>query len=258
MTRTAVSRRALLHQSTQDRVKQFIIDNALQPGDPLPPEGELARQLGVSRPSMREAMRALQTIGVVEARHGVGTFVGSFSFEAFTSALEFQITIEQRQDDQAIARELHELVAIREVLESAVVARLAGSYSEEDIAELYGLTEEMERAAAKGELFAEQDLLFHQLLYRPAGNRLLLRMLESFWTISDRVRQVTPSPEYLQQTARDHRVLVDALAAGDGPAASEAMRVHFSGILRWFDERGENHGLIGYPDAPAESSEVRP
>lgn len=242
-------RRELLHQSTQDRVKQFIIDHGYGAGDPLPPEAELARQIGVSRPSLREAMRALQTIGVVEARHGVGTFVGHFSFDAFTNGLVFQIDVENRQDESRIARNLNELVAIREALESSVVARMAGKYSGDDIARLYALTAQMETAAAKGEMFAEEDWLFHELLYRPTGNRLLLRLLQAFWTVNDRVRQTTPSPEYLQATARHHRELVDALAAGDGPRAAEAMRVHFSGILTWFDERGENSGLIGYPNA---------
>lgn len=256
MERASVSRRELLHESTQDRIKQFIIDNKLRTGDPLPPEGELARRIGVSRPSMREAMRALQTIGVVQARHGVGTFVGHFSFDSFTNGLVFQIGVEQRQDDRVIARDLHELVAIREVLESAIVARMAGSYSDEDIAALYALTEEMGRAAEQGEMFAEQDLQFHQVLHRPTRNRLLLHMLESFWTVCDRVRQTKPSAHYLQITARHHRELVDTLVAGDGDAAAEAMRVHFSGILLWFDERGEGHGLIGYPEASTHASGV--
>lgn len=242
-------RRELVHQSTQDRVKQFIIDHGYRAGDPLPPEAELARQIGVSRPSLREAMRALQTMGVVEARHGVGTFVGHFSLDAFTNGLVFQIGIENRNDESRIARDLNELVAIREVLESAVVARMAGKYSPEELARLYALTEEMEAAAAGGKMFAEKDWAFHEVLYRPTGNRLLLQLLQSFWTVSDRVRQTIPSPEYLQTTARHHRELVDALAAGDGERASEAMRVHFSGILKWFDERGENNGLIGYPNA---------
>lgn len=248
------SRRELLHDSVQDRVKQFIIDSGYRAGEPLPPEAELARQVGVSRPSLREALRALQTIGVVETRHGVGTFVGHFSFDAFTNGLAFQIDIENRQDDSRIARDLNELVAIREILESATVARLAGTYSDEQIAELYALTVKMEQAAAEGRIFAEDDWRFHELLYRPAGNRLLIRMLNAFWTVSDRVRQATPAPDFLQQTARDHRILVDALAAGDGDAAAEAMRVHFSGILRWFDERGENNGLIGYPNVPGEET----
>lgn len=250
-------RRELLHHSTQDRVKQFIIDEGYRAGDLLPPEADLARRIGVSRPSLREAMRALQTIGVVEARHGVGTFVGHFSLDSFTNGLVFQIDVENRHDESHIARNLSELVAIREVLESAVVARMAGKYSPDEIAELYRLTGQMEAAASKGEMFAEEDWHFHEVLYRPTGNRLLLRLLESFWTVSDRVRLATPTPEYLQTTARHHRELVDALATGDRARSAEAMRIHFSGILRWFDDRGENSGLIGYPGASPQNNETR-
>jgi DNA-binding FadR family transcriptional regulator len=237
-------RRELLHKSTQDCVKQYIIDRGFHPGDMLPPEAELARQLGVSRPSLREAMRALQTIGVVEARHGVGTFVGQFSFDSFTNGLAFLINV-RRQDDQGSDRNLYELVAIRELLESAVVGRLAGTYSEEELAALYALTARMERLADQGEMFADEDWQFHEILHRRSGNRLMLKMLESFWTVCDRVRQTKPSPEYLQTTARHHRELVDALAAGDGPASSRAMTTHFWGILQWFEDRRADQGLVG-------------
>lgn len=241
---TIATRRELLHQSTQDCVKQYIIDRGYGPGDLLPPEAELARQLGVSRPSLREAMRALQTIGVVEARHGVGTFVGQFSFDSFTNGLAFLINV-HRQDGQGSDRSLYELVAIRELLESAVVERLAGTYSDEDLAALYSLVAEMERRAGDGEMFADEDWRFHEILHRHSGNQLLVKMLESFWNVCDRVRQDTPSPESLRTTARHHRELVDALASGDGLASARAMTAHFQGILQWFEDRGANHGLLG-------------
>ena len=173
-------RRELLHQAIQDRVKQFIIEHGFQPGDLLPAEADLARTLGTSRPSLREAMRALQTLGVVETRHGAGTFVGRFSLEPFADGLAFQIAVEHRRDDRRVARDLRELVAIREVLESGLVARLAGTYGEADLAALYHQVAEMEELAATGQMFTENDWRFHELLYRPTGNRLLLQLLQSF------------------------------------------------------------------------------
>jgi len=244
-TPTGSLRREVLHQAIQDRVKQFIIERGLRPGDPLPAEPELAKSLGISRPSLREAMRSLQTLGVVETRHGSGTFVGRFSLAPLTDGLAFQIDIEHRQDDRRVARDLRELVAIREVLESELVGRLAGSYSKEDLAALSQLADEMERRAAKGQMFAEEDWRFHELLYHSTGNRLLLDLLQAFWAVFDRVRETTPAPEQLQATARHHREIVDALAAGDGPAAAHAMTVHFSGILRWTREQGDDSGLLG-------------
>ena len=238
-------RREALHAAIQERVKHYIIERGLRPGDPLPAEPELARSLGISRPSLREAMRALQTLGVVEVRRGAGTFVGRFSLEPFTEGLTFQIRTEQRQDARGITRDLRELVAIREVLESGLVARLAGTYPPEDISALYLLVEEMERRAAAGQMFPDQDWAFHERLYLPTGNRLLLQLLQAFWAVFDRVREQTPPPAYLQSTARHHREIVDALAAGDGPAAARAMATHFSGILAWIHEQGAQAGPAG-------------
>ena len=65
-----------IFRAAQERIKQYIVDNALRPGDPLPTEFDLSRSLGISRNSLREALKALETIGVVETRHGLGSFVG--------------------------------------------------------------------------------------------------------------------------------------------------------------------------------------
>lgn len=249
----AFARRELLHQATQDRVKQFIIKHGFQQGDPLPAEAELARTLGISRPSLREAMRSLQTLGVVETRHGAGTFVGRFSFESLTAGLAFQIRI-GGEDERRIARDLHELVAIREVLETGLVSRLAGTYTPETLTALYVLTAEMEKLTAEGEMFSAQDWRFHDMLYRHTGNVLLLDLLGSFWGVFDRVRQAIPAPEQLQNTARHHREIVDALAAGDGEAAGCAMATHFSGILRWISERGGDDTLISAEQVKAQTA----
>lgn len=193
-------------------------------------------------------MRALQTIGAVEARHGVGTFVGQFSFDSFTNGLAFLINV-HRQDGKGSDRNLFELVAIRELLESAVVERLAGTYSEDDLEALYALTDVMEQRAEAGEMFADEDWRFHEILHRRSGNQLMLKMLESFWTVCERVRQEKPSPDSLRATARHHRELVDALAAGDGVAASRAMTTHFRGVLEWFENRGADDGLLGVEES---------
>lgn len=97
-----VIRREALHQTVQDRIKRFIIERGYRPGDPLPAEAELARALGVSRPSLREAIKALQILGVVETRHGAGTFVGRFSFSPMVDGLIFRIRSDLGRDVQTI------------------------------------------------------------------------------------------------------------------------------------------------------------
>lgn len=238
-------RREMLHQATQDRVKAFIIDNGFKEGDLLPGESEMARNLGISRPSLREAMRSLQTMGLVETRHGAGTFVGRLSMDSLTDGLAFQIGVERRQGNRHIARDLRELVDLREVMETELVRRLAGTYNETELGDIYSLVNEMETLAAEGRMFPGQDWQFHEVLYRPTGNRLLLQLLESFWTVFDRVRESTPGQAKLVTTARNHREIADALASGNGDAAAHAMAEHFFGILAWINQSGDGDALLG-------------
>ena len=216
-----------LHGRIQDRITRFIIERGFRPGDPLPAEADLARALGISRPSLREAMKALQSLGVVEARHGSGTYVGNFSLGPLVDGLAFRIRIDLTQNVQTI----RELLEIRLILESSLVARVAAERTPEQIARLETLVATMERRGAAGEEFPEEDRVFHEVLYRPLGNTLVVTLLQAFWDVLSRVRaDLTLSPANPAVTAFDHRRILDAIVAGDGHAAAAAMTVHFSGI----------------------------
>jgi DNA-binding FadR family transcriptional regulator len=234
-----------LHRVIQERVKQFIVEQGYTSGDLLPPEAELARQLGTSRASLREAIRSLQTLGIVETRHGRGTFVGTFSFGSLTDGMTFQMG--KRQANDGVPRELIEMLAVREVLESSLVARLVHDYTDDDIANLYALAAEMEQLAANDVLFTTIDWRFHELLYRPAHNQWLTQLLESFWTVFYRVRDSPPEARHLVATARHHREVVDAIVARDPDAAARAMAVHFTGVMEWVSEQGGVPRLVGDP-----------
>lgn len=224
----AIPREALSH-AVQDRITRFIIDQGYRPGDLLPAEPELARALGISRSSLREAMKVLQTLGVVETVHGRGTFVGRFSFDPLVDGLAFRIRIDLHQNVQTV----RELLEIRMILESALVERMAGTCTPEHLAELRAILERMDARAAQGEEFPEEDRAFHEALYRPLGNALIVRLLQAFWEVIMLVRDelsfedVSPAV-----TASNHRRIVEALAAGDGPAAAAAMTAHFDGVQR--------------------------
>jgi DNA-binding FadR family transcriptional regulator len=235
-------RRDELQHSIQSSVKRYIIEHHLHAGDPMPAEAELARQLGVSRPSLREAMKVLQTIGVLETRHGAGSFVGSFDLRPLTDGLAFQIRVEQQRTK--VPRDVAELLELRELLECALVRRLAREpRPSEQLARLYALCDEMDACARRGEAYRPLDWRFHELLYEPRGNRLILQFLEALWTIFDEVRHETERPDLLLRTARDHRQIVDAIAAGDARAAAAAMSRHFDGVLAWIaDHRDTTSG----------------
>lgn len=228
MVSTAAPREAL-HQHLQDRIKRLIIERGARPGDPLPPEAELMAALGVGRGSLREAIKALQTLGVVETRHGFGTFVGRFSLDPLVDGLTFRIRI----DPEHAVRAVRDLLELREVIETALVARVAHDPTPEHLAQLAALVARMDERTDRGERSSDADRAFHEALYRPLGNALVIQLLQAFWDVFFLVRDEIPSePPDPTLTARLHRPIVDAIANRDPTAASAAMALHFGDIQR--------------------------
>ncbi|HEU5433624.1 MAG TPA: FadR/GntR family transcriptional regulator [Thermomicrobiales bacterium] len=220
-------RREALHLAIQDRLKRFIIERGYQPGDPLPAESELAHQLGISRPSLREAMKALQTLGVVEIRHGSGTYVGRFTLTPLMDSLAFSIRIDLGRDISTV----RELLEIREILERELVARAADQATPEQLAALTAIVDRMAERGARGEMFTEEDRAFHETLYQPLGNPMVVQLLHAFWQVFFAVRDELPGMQAdLVATAEGHRAIVAAVARRDRAAASAAMTDHFAGI----------------------------
>lgn len=217
-------------ESNQDRMKRFILERGCQSGASLPPEAAMARELGISRASLREAISGLQSQGILESHQGRGTFVSPFSFASLVSSLGFHIELESNAHPGALSNHLYQLVAMRELIESALVAELIDQYRQADILALYALTNKMSQSAERGEDFMDLDWRFHNYLYRRSGNDMLLQLLDSFWQICNEVRKSDLSQGFLRNNAENHRKIVDAIAARDARAASDAMRVHFEAL----------------------------
>ncbi|MCF3121179.1 FadR family transcriptional regulator [Streptomyces arenae] len=195
-------------------VVELILERGLRPGAPLPTETELMAVLGVSRNSVREALKALQALDIVEIRHGHGTYVGQASLTPLADGLTFRALVRLRHDDQALA----EILEVREVLEEGLVRRIAGSLTEAELCRLEELVRRMEGAADTGAAFPELDREFHETLYRPLGNELVPQLLGAFWHVFHRVAGARgwasdPAPEL---TVARHRDIVAALRARRG------------------------------------------
>lgn len=221
-------RRANLQQAVQHHVKQYIIENGHRPGDLLPPESQFAQQLGVSRPNLREAMRALQTMGIVESRQGSGTFVGHFSMDPWLEGMSFSI---QTSDDQNALRTLREILEVRAVLERHIIRQTAESITDEQLDVLSELVERMHARANAGEAFPEEDMAFHEAVYVSLGNRFIVQLVRTFWQLIAQVDdQLRSIDQELHDVARMHGRILDALRDRDPDLAERAMADHLDGI----------------------------
>lgn len=221
-----------LHSAIKERIKSIIMERGLQTGDPLPTEVELVRLIGVSRNTVREAIRSLQTLGMVEVRHGHGTFVGDFSMDPLVDGLTFRILSDMKRN----IRTVHELLELRQVIESGLIMRVVEKLTAEDVAELRRLVLGMEARAVRGEAAPIEDRAFHEALYRPLENDLVIQLLQAFWDVFRMVRDKLPgTPPPLTVTAAQHREILDAVESRDPSAAAQAMTAHFRGVQAWIE-----------------------
>ncbi|SDK60902.1 DNA-binding transcriptional regulator, FadR family [Streptomyces indicus] len=227
MSEDLVGRRLIGGQIRRE-IMQLILDRRLRPGTPLPTESELMESLGVSRNSVREALKALQALDIVEIRHGYGTYVGQASLTPLVDGLTFR-TLAQVDDD---THALGEILQVREVLEEGLIRRVAQILTDAELDSLEAIIVRMERKGAAGEPFPEIDREFHEALYVSLGNELVPQLLAAFWNVFHRVAGVRgwardPAPAV---TARRHRDILTALRTRDTELAQRAMADHFRGI----------------------------
>ncbi|MER5277925.1 FadR/GntR family transcriptional regulator [Streptomyces sp. NPDC002809] len=219
--------RPTMAQDIERWIKELILERRLAPGDALPTETELMELFGAGRVSVREALKSLQAVNVVEIRRGYGTFVGSLSLSPFAEGLAFRAAVRHRQGEPGLA----ELMKVREALEAGLVGAVAAGVPDEDIEVLRALVEKMEEEARTGRVARSTDRAFHLALYASLDNHLLSEVLDAFWAAMDRVREdFDDGHQDPWVTCAQHSEIVKAVAAADGLRAVRAMRTHFDGI----------------------------
>ncbi|HTJ38755.1 MAG TPA: FadR/GntR family transcriptional regulator [Dactylosporangium sp.] len=224
--RPANRRRSRAHE-VQDEVKELILRRRLVAGDPLPTESELVEELGVGRNAIREALKALQAVGIVDIRHGFGMFVGRMSLNGLVDELAFHSRITMFDERSHLGY----LIEIREALESGLVQLLIDGPSSRGTAAVDEVMARMEAEAAVGMVSPETDKLFHDVLYHPLNNPLVGQLLGAFWDVYHQLRDELGEPdEAPADVARKHRDIRNAVVAGDKTAAATAMRAHFAGV----------------------------
>ena len=210
-----------------DRIKQMITSGELAPGDRLPKEADLAERLGLSRNSLREAVRALALINVLDVRQGDGTYVTSLQPHLLLEALSF--VVDFHRDDTVL-----QFLEVRRVLEPAATAMAALNMPGEDVEELRSILDTLPDDPSVEELVAN-DLLFHRRIAAGSGNPVLCSLLDSLSgpTTRARVRRGLTQEGALADTREQHVMICDAIAARRPDVASAWATVHVAGVEEW-------------------------
>jgi GntR family transcriptional regulator, transcriptional repressor for pyruvate dehydrogenase complex len=200
--------------------KRLIAEGALSPGDRLPPERELAERIGVSRSSLRPALKVLENMGLISQRVGSGTTLNPVAASILSEPLEFLILLE--------GISFQELMEARRIVEPELAARAAQRASEEGLQPLRQALTRMKASVADPARFAQADLSFHQAVYRAAGNRVCTMLftvvhqsLESLIRATSSLGLVEP-----EKLIRYHSRIYLAIRRGDADAARQRMTEH--------------------------------
>lgn len=222
-----------------ESIKGYIRRNGLVPGSPLPTESALCEELGVSRSAVREAIRTLAALDIVEVRHGYGTYVGGLSLSPLVSGLVFRGSLNHGGD----FRTLREVVRLRIALDLGVADELAGLYVGTTNSELRALVDGMRDRNDRGETFTEQDGAFHRQLFGPLNNELYRQLMDAFWEIHTSVVPLLsiPTADNMRRTVNAHDEILDALEKGDATGYGAAVARHFEPLQHAIDEASRQH-----------------
>jgi DNA-binding FadR family transcriptional regulator len=210
-----------------DKIRERIVSGAWGAGDRLPKESELAAELGISRNSLREAVRALSQLRVLEVRQGDGTYVSSLEPGLLLESTGFISHL-------LLGETEIELYEVRRILEAAAASLAAGRIDAQEKADLGQCLERM-RAAQGVEELVEADVAFHALIAKAAGNAVLTSLLASLSTRTMRIRlwHGRAADDALGETREEHRRIYEAIVSGDPELARAAATAHIASGERW-------------------------
>jgi GntR family transcriptional regulator, transcriptional repressor for pyruvate dehydrogenase complex len=223
-----------------DNIRAMIRSGELGPGDRLPPENELAERLGVSRGSLREAVRALSQINVLDVRRGDGTYVTSLAPGELLSGMVFAMELLQVQG-------LEEVVEVRRLLLPPAAALAAQRVTKEQLADMHAVVEQLERATDPDEI-AGLHRRFGSLVSDASGNETLSSILRALQLRGENIRRawLSADPANRDVALAHQRMLLDALERGDSDMARSIATVQVDERRRWLE-----HIRTGTPAPPS-------
>ena len=213
--------RKRLHEQVADYLRAAIVEGDLQPGAQLPTERELATQLGVSHPTVNDAVRLLEQQGLVRLKMGSGTFVSDGARSAFAEAMRRLFTFR--------ALDFRELMVFREMLEPDFAALAAERATPDDIATVGECCKEIEEAWYSGDGYVAADAGFHEALAHATGNELVMAVTSGIQGLLQTAMDAQfhlGQDETSEQGILSHRPVYEAILARDCGRARAAMEEH--------------------------------
>lgn len=211
-----------------EAIQDYIIDKNLRPGDRLPTEMELVELLQVSRASVREALKSLEVLGVIETRAGEGTFVRSFNCDPIIQYLPYSMLFDR--DD------LVEIMEIRTALELANIEKAVANMTKAHLAKMRKVLDEMQTAVETNDIraYVNADGKLHRIIYEPVSNSLLLKLLDIFWKLIKNAKDFNDltDPD-MEASYQRHLRIYDAITLKDSELVKKLLREHF----RFSEER---------------------
>ena len=218
-----LERDATLAERVTEQIRNYIVSGQLQPGDRMPPERELARQFGVSRTVVREAVRALMAQGLLEVRAGSGTIVRNPSPGAVAQSMALLLRVGRERFDY------HKVMEVRRLLEIEIAGLAAERRTDEDLDALTALVEETPGLSGKPDDWLKNDMAFHAQLAQATKNELFSVLLDSITDIMVTVRRLGFTvPDAATRAYKYHSAILEQVQRGDPAGAREAMRDHLA------------------------------
>ena len=216
-------RKTKVYEEVARQIERFIVEGGLKPGDKLPPERELAEMFQVSRSSLRDAIRTLELMGLLEPRQGEGTVVCDLSADSLVNPLSALLVRKRAL--------VAELLDVRKMLEPPLAGRAARNASPEEIAYLEDILRRQGEKVRRGELAIEEDSEFHYNIAVAAKNSVVLKVLDVLMDLLRVSRERSLQVEgRLQKSFAGHRRIFSAIRRRDVAAAEAAMRQHLEKI----------------------------
>jgi DNA-binding FadR family transcriptional regulator len=210
--------RSKLRDVVAERLKAFILDGNLKSGDRLPTESELATRFGVSRPSLREATKSLEFLGIVEARPGRGLIVGSVNMDRVTEYLGFHPAMHDVSAE--------ELIDTRVLIEAGVLPHVARRMTQDESLynKLNAINAELRQAGSLSR-WVQLDIAFHRELIGASGLSPLMAFTDVLAVFFRRFRESVRKAEW-SGGIESHQRVIDALKAGRVQQADRELRTH--------------------------------